>query len=506
MKAFELFRLIHSLDDREKRLYRREAGQNLRHGKSNYLLLFNAIASLENFDEELLLKKLKQEALIAQLPTHLSRLFVHILEFLRHIDAYPSIDVQLNAACERVTILYERGLYPSARKELKKAQKLAQENENYLQLMRMADLERVFFFSENSRSMMPFKEARKFRDQDFLQALHQQVELKLTHFEALFYAKTRTGDPQQVKVLLQKLGGRSLIKTIRDAQASATDLMLLDAIGLGAQLDGDFDKAYLAYSRMDSLWVSNPAKIAENATLYIGFISSFLHACLMKGRHDEFRNLLANLKTVRFGNELHSFMLKEALLYLELFFCLNRFDYDKGLALGPEIEAMLTKHKGRILGSRVITFYFNLGSLHFLKGEYSKANRWIAKLSMIHDQDFRQDVQAFVSFFQLILFIAMDDHDLVGTRLRALTRSSQRTAPNSVEAAILTLAQHFLRDQASDFHAALTQFHTELLGLINAGSKAIGVGECLFWAEGRLKGKLPGEVLREYAQGHLGES
>jgi tetratricopeptide (TPR) repeat protein len=499
MKAEELFRLVHSLDDREKRLYRRSAGQNLRHGKSNYLALFNTLESMERFDAATLEKRADDQGLLTQLPTHLSRLFKHITEFLRQIEEYPSVDVELNAACERVSILYDRGLYASARRELKKAQKLAQQHENYIQLLRMADLERGFFFSENSRSMEPFKEARQFRDKEFLQGLMQQVELKLTHFEGLFHAKTGIGDRKEVIAMLQGLGGESVQKTIREAQASTTDLLLLDAIGLGAQLDGDFDKAYAAYSRMDSLWVSNPASVSENATLYIGFITSFLNACLMKGRHTEFRNLLANMKTVRFRNEYHSLLLKEALLYLELIFCLNRCDFDKGIALGPEIEGILSKHKGRISGSRRITFYFNLGSLHFMKGEYSKANRWLSQITNIAEQDYRREVQAFVPVFQLLLFIAMNEQDLVTARLRARLRARAREDLQPLEAAILLLAQQFLRNSTTEFLSAIAEFQKSLHAIINSGTTVMGAGECLFWAEGRLKGKLPGDVFREYS-------
>lgn len=502
MKADELLKLIQSLDDREKRLYRRMAGQHLRKGSSNYLSLFNALAGMDVFDHETLARRVQDSSLMAQLPTHLSRLFSHVTEFLRQVDAYPSIDVQLNAACERVSILFERGLYATARKELKKAQKLALQNDNYIQLLRLADLERAFFFSENSRGMEPFKEARKFRDKEFLQSLLQQVELKLTHFDVIFYAKTRKTKAAEVKTMLDKFSGKSVQKTIRDAKASATDLILLDAIGTWALVEGDFDKAYAAYSRMDSLWVSNPDKIAEHAQLYISFITSFLNACLLKGRHNEFRNLLANLKTVQFPNELHSSSLKEALLYLELLFCLNRFEYDKGIALGPEIETILNRHKGRISGSRVLTFYFNLSSLHFLKGEYSKANRWLAKISMNYDQDFRQDVQAFIPYFQLILFIATGDVELVQTRLRALLRGGSKNLKNAMGDAILDLAQQFLRQNQAQFQGSLAHFREVLLQIINDGNNTVGVGECLFWAEGSLNGKLPGEVLKEYAKGY----
>ncbi len=497
---------MHSLSDREKRLYRRMAGQHLRQGKSNYLVLFDALAALPNFDVDALQKRIGDAALWAQLPTHISRLFMHITEFLRKADEFPSVDAQLNAACEHVAILYERGLSASARKVLKKAQKLARQSENYLQLLRIADLERTFFFSENARKNAPLHDSSNFQDTDFIKKLLQQLEVKRNHFEVLYFSKTAANDVVEAQALLQRVGGKSPQKAIRSAQASATDLMLLNAIGLASQLARDWDTAYAAYLRMDSLWVSNPDKISENAQLYISFITSFLNSCLYKARYVEFRSLLANLKTVRFQNEYHLTLLREALLYLELIYCLNRFEFDKGIALVPEIEHVLSKHQGRTSPSRMIAFYFNLASLHFMKGEFGKANKWITRIVHLSDQEYRVDIQKLVPVFQLLFFIAMDDQDLVSTRLRSWHRARDRAREvrQPLEVLIVPLAEKFLRLQPEEFRIAVAEFHSSLQQLIAERPNISGAGECLFWAEGRLKGKTPGEVFKEYAQSNNG--
>lgn len=504
MKGEELHRLVQSMDDRERRLFRREAGQHLRLGKSNYLLLFEAVASMPAYDEQELAERLKSPALLRQLPSVITRLFLNLVEFIDKVEESPSIDRQLDAACSRIAILYDRGLYGSARKELKKAQALALRHENFLQLLRLSDLERNFFFSEHSTAIEPSKDAKAFRDKEYLQSLLQQVETKLNHFEALFYTKAGKAQQAAAAALLRRLPGRSVHQAIRKAKATAADLMLLDSIGLCAQLEGDFDLAFAAYSRMDSLWVSDPSKIADNAQLYVRYITSFLNSCLMKARYVEFRNLMANLKTVHFPRQADNLLLKEALLYLELLFCLNRFDYDRGTALGPEIERVLQAQKGRISGSRVITYCFNMCSLHFMKGEYSKANRWLVQLINIPLQDYRRDVQDFAPVFQLLLFVAMKDHDLVAVRLRARHRHRGGGTPSALESAILGLCNRFLRTSGAELQAAIATFREQLLAILQSGGQVAGAGECLFWAEGQLRGKLPGEVFKEYAQANQG--
>ncbi|HEX2900148.1 MAG TPA: hypothetical protein VHS96_10555, partial [Bacteroidia bacterium] len=278
------------------------------------------------------------------------------------------------------------------------------------------------------------------------------------------------------------------------------DLLLLNVLGLISQLEGDFDRAYLAYSRMDALWVSSPEMISANANLYISFITSFLNACLAKGRYNEFRNLLSNLKTVRFEQESSAFMLQEALLYLEAVYCLNRAEYDKGIALGPEIEQLMRKHRGRIDLSRIITFYFNLCSLHFMKGQYSKANRWLTQLLQLPSQDYRRNVVQAAPVFQLLLFIAMDDRELLASRMRARLRARAGEPPSPLEAAIMAFATQFLKGNESQIQVAIAQFKQALMELMEAAPGVVPcAGECFFWAEGRLNGKLPGDMFKEYA-------
>ncbi len=462
---------------------------------------------MEAFDAATLAKKVDDELFMNHLPTHISRLFLHIVEFLRQNEAFPALEVVLNNMGERASIMYERGLFASARKELKKAQTLAKKHANYHQLLRLADLERSFFFLENVKSKESSKDACKFRDLDFVASLVQQLEIKQIHFDLKFYSQTRIGDPEPIKQKLIEILGESLKQHIHIAQTSSTNLLVLDAIGMAAQLDGNFDKAYEAYTRMDALWVSNPDYIVENAMLYISFITKFLNACLVRGRHEEFRSLLANLKTVRFSNEMHALLLREALLYLELIFCLNRFDYDRGLALGPEIDEMIRASKGRISGSRTITLYFNLGSLHFLKADYRKANRYFTQILNLPFQGIRRDVIEFLPFFQLLLFIAMDDHQLVAARLRARTRadSSDRQQVHPLEPAITSLAKSFLRETPKEFKGSIALFRDTIQSLGDIGA-TVGIGECTFWAEGTLRGKSPGEYFKDYSMGHRQEA
>jgi tetratricopeptide (TPR) repeat protein len=499
IKGKELLQLIRSLDDREELLYRRHLGQNLRQGRSHNLILLNVLETMATFDESVLIEKLGSNETSKHLATHITRMFDHLVEFLQKIERFPSIDAQLSLACERVLMLYQRGLLASARKELKKAQKLAAKHENFLQLLRLADLERTYFFTEVSKKIEPHQEAKNFRDAEFLNGLQRQVKLKMLHFEASLHAKMGIPNPKISDAQLSKLSGKSIYRTVSDAQATPSDLILLDLIGIVSRHEGDFDRANLAYSRMDALWVSSPDIISENAHLYISSISGFLNACLVNRRYVEFKNLLENLKTVHFTNDSDALRMKDSLLYLELIYCLNRCQFEKGIALGPEIEELIRVQRGRIVEGRVITFFFNLCSLHFMLGQYRKANRMLVQILNLPRQDYRKDVLQMAPSFQLVLFAAMEDRELLAARLRALVRMRDAETSSNLEGIIIQFATDYLRSAPGEVQNVIERFHIALKELMNATavSKA-GMAESLCWAEGKLKGKLPGEVFKEY--------
>lgn len=496
-KIEALFRLVRSMDDREKRLYRRNAGLNLRNGKSNYLELFNILEGLKEFDHGKFLTKVEHHGLSKHLPTLQSRLFDHILDFLRQSEELPSVERKLNIAYEKIEMLYQRGLPNEAKKELNKAQQLAIQYDKYHQLLRLADIERQYFFVVHNRHAVDSIDETIFRDSEWVNNLHGQVELKLMNFELQFATKRQLAHSFNREKLDQILEGKSMRAAIAKSSSSSSDMNLLDIIGTVAQLEGEFDLAYFAYSKLDQLWVSSADKILENAQNYISYMTRFLNSCLLQGRFNEFRNLLANLKTVHFGKPTFDLTLKELLLYLELIFCLNRCEFEKGLQLEPEIAHFVANYRYRIDTARLIAFYFNLFSLHFLQAQYRMANRWLVKILNMQAHDYRKDIQEAAPLLQLIVFLASNDHDLLALRLRAYTRS-RAGAITGFGAIIIQFCNQVLKNDKeeaeilSNFEKDLNLHHQE-----TKGTRA-GFGECLFWAIARRTGKLPGEVLKDF--------
>ena len=105
-----LFQLIHSLEKAEKRNFKLYIKRNSARDDLKIVRLFDALDKLEDYDEKILLKKLKdiEKPQLANLKTHL---YKELLASLRDMKSADSIELQLNELLDNARILYNKGLF-----------------------------------------------------------------------------------------------------------------------------------------------------------------------------------------------------------------------------------------------------------------------------------------------------------------------------------------------------------------------------------------------------------
>src|SRR6187455_3229912 len=116
--ADALFQLIHSLQRQEKRNFKLYVQRNSSNEEMKSIQLFDALDSMQEYDEEVLLRKatsLKKQ----QLSNMKAHLYKQILTSLRVLEN-KNIDIQLHEQVDHARILYHKGLYLQSLKILDK--------------------------------------------------------------------------------------------------------------------------------------------------------------------------------------------------------------------------------------------------------------------------------------------------------------------------------------------------------------------------------------------------
>lgn len=150
----DLFRLIKSLNKSEKGFFKKFASKNASGSKQNYIVLFEAIDAQDEYDEEKLKQKLRDPALVKQLPVYKVYLFNLILKALNQYSAYDNTESQLNDMLSGIRILTSKHLYPEALKIIRKAKTLAYKFDKHKFIMELLAAERHILMLRPVKDML----------------------------------------------------------------------------------------------------------------------------------------------------------------------------------------------------------------------------------------------------------------------------------------------------------------------------------------------------------------
>lgn len=130
----DLFYLIKSLSPSEKRYFKLFSAGRSSKGIQTYMLIFEEMDKMDEYDEKLLLARLNDEKLTKQFPVMKNYLYRLLMKSLRNFHAEQSVDFQIKELLLNVELLSDRGMAAQALKQLSKAERLAREYERYIYL------------------------------------------------------------------------------------------------------------------------------------------------------------------------------------------------------------------------------------------------------------------------------------------------------------------------------------------------------------------------------------
>lgn len=126
-----LFKLIKSLTIAEKGYFKKYTAKHVIGEKNDYTILFEAIDALEEYDEELLLKKLSAESFVHRISAVKNYLNKLVLESMRAFHSEATVERELLETLADISFLWRRNLRDQAEKVVKRALKKALQYEEF---------------------------------------------------------------------------------------------------------------------------------------------------------------------------------------------------------------------------------------------------------------------------------------------------------------------------------------------------------------------------------------
>ena len=509
--ADELFLLIKSLKQTEKRYFKIYASKHVIGEKNNYVKLFEVIDKQKEYNEEAIRKKFSDSNFIKQLHVAKNYLYKLILKSLRNYHSGLSSISEIKNILRDVEILYEKALYKQCRKLLSKAKKAAHLHEDHLQILEIIKWEKKIINAEFHIGKLEKSLEKVIEEEQLvLEKLSNTIDYwKLNSKMNMLIEKEGLPRNQQELEKFNKIMNADLFKNEEYALSFQARLYFYNVFADYFYVKGDLGNDYKYTEKLLNLIESNPEKISGESHIYIDAIHSYLIACNRIKKYDDFKEALKKLRHIpknsSSGESEDTLVRIFVFSYsMELKMYLNTGEFVKGIMLIPEIEKGLERFKGKVNRVHEIVFYYNIAYMYMGSGEYNKSLVWLNKILNSTDVDIRQDILSFARILNLIVHYELGNNDIIEYTVKSTYRFLySRKRLYKFETVLL----NFIRNLPKSFTqtkvlSSFTDLKRELIKISENSfeRKALEYFDLISWLESKINKTSYAEVIKSKAK------
>jgi hypothetical protein len=421
-----VFQLIHSLQKSEKRNFKLYITRNSSNEDLKIIHLFDALDKMDEYDEDLLLKKvpsIKKQ----QLPNTKAHLYKELLASLRLLKNVQDIDIQLHEQLDYARILYNKGLYHQSLRLLEKLKAHARTEHQVAFLIQVLAFEKKIESLHITRSLEGRTETLTQETEDVI--AHLQKVTALSNLALKLYSWYIKNGHARNKVDEEKVKDffrENLPATAEVSNSFYTKLYLNQCYCWYSFIRQDF----LMYYRYTKKWVElfsrYPEMLANEPSHYIKGMHNLLNA------HFDLRNYEGfDLTLKQFELFAESPIVKQhhnntvqVFIYLHIARINQHFmlgSFKEGLALVPYIEEKLKDYEVFLDRHRILVFYYKIASLYFGYGDYATSIDYLNKI-INWKVDLRNDLQSYSRLLHLFAHYELGNHAILEYLIGTVTR------------------------------------------------------------------------------------
>lgn len=433
----DLFELIKSLQQSEKRYFKIFSSNHVKGGKNNYVRLFEAIDKQKVYNEAAILKQFKQEKFAKQFSVTKNYLYNFILKSLRSYYAGKNIDAKISETLESVQILYTKGLAKKALKMLRKIKQIAWDYEKHESLLSILKLEKSI--------LQRYANPTAFRKFQLLYAKEIKEILKILanncEFEAILgkvydlYTDYMVARSKEELAKYQTLLEHKLLTDINNALSFDAKIAYNNIYGLFYAVQEDYEQAAEYDAQQLQLFEEYPKIKEDRLHHYLIAATNLLSSYLSLHKKEAFKALLKSMRQTEEEKNLKAQIgrAEKALVFestyeLELLFYLVNYQFQQGLALIPEVEKGLKKFKQDIKFEYLVSIQFSISKLYFYTNQLDEALDWISAIEFAENPSTADDILCFARLMKLLIYYDLGDsyYNLLSYELKSTRRFLQK--------------------------------------------------------------------------------
>lgn len=414
INSSDLYQLIKSLSKTEKRYFT----LNTLKKKNVFEILFKAIEKQKEFNEKALLTERNK---ISHLPTIKKRLFEMILKSMETYHLENSLENKLRSTINKIEFLFHKGLNEPCAKLIKKAKKVAQENELWEQLIEILNLESLLLAAYN-RSAQADKLRLKSHEEALaaLRQLKNRLDYLKLSIEITALGKGRQSIRKKKELnYVDSILASPLLKSEKMALSMKTKSIFYFLLTRGAQMKSGNKKAVLYAEKYIKFSTPKKNPTLTSILTYFNSLAGYLNLCLEKRNYREAEITVIKLKSIPGQFNIKGSDFLQSSIYSmstgSLFsIYLDTGQFHKALTLIREVEenkAIIEKNLS-VSNKIVLNFYFFY--TYFGLGNYRSALAWLNNtINSIAKTGLREDIYSTCKILILLVHYELGNLDLI---------------------------------------------------------------------------------------------
>ena len=501
----ELFTLIKSMTMSEKRYFKIIASQHVIGGKNNYIRLFEVIEKQKMYDEEVIRKKFRAENFVKQLAVTKNYLYNLILKAMQVYNSQSTIDGELKRMVADIDFLYYKGLYGQSSKVLKKAKQFAYKYELYTSLLELLEKERRVNKDQGSDILdMEIKNNRLFEEkEEVLNKIKGIDQYLIIHDRLLLYLrKIGLNRTEEDEIKYRKIGDQLLLTDEKLITSFKSKIAFYHSNAVFSSLIGDFPNSYKYRKKLLDFVDLNPEQIEAYPETYITACNNFIAICGDQKKYKEALLHIDKLRKFKVNNDQYKARIFETGYSNELHILSETGQFEKAIAIIPEVEKGLEIYKGKITKMREIICYYNIACIYIGAGKYNDALIWNNRLLNDMEVGIRYDVLSYSRIINLIIHFELKNYE----QLEYLVKSTKHFLQKQkhlykIETIFLNFIEKKLPDvnNKKDMIKSFSELKEELISMSKKPFESYGLEyfDFISWLESKIENRPFAEIVKE---------
>ena len=404
-KSEPVFDLIKSMSKAEKRNFKLYATRLSGNQSSNFLALFDILDSSETYNEDKILAKCPIKK--GQLPNTKAHLYKQILISLRILMVQHSLSMQVKESVEFAGILYDKGLYKQAEKNLHKLKEQSIALNMHTTTLEIISLIRRIEDSHQTKNIANNIGAtdklvnQTSTELNYISELYSSSTRLLSLHQTLGYARTE----KDINLIISYF--KPILDSYRDKKLSFLgNLYLYQTKVWYYYILHDFVMCYKYASRWTQLFDTDPEMKILHYDSYLRGYARLLDGLYLTKKYTVFCEYFRKLETE--AQAISTLNLNANVIYSQIIY-VNQLhknfldgDFEQAIEAVHNIDNFLLTHGKHIAIHQRMLLNYKIACLYFGDNNYTKCLEYLAKIIETKDPQIRRDLQCYSKILKLI--------------------------------------------------------------------------------------------------------